>query len=118
MPSAKAGETKPLDLTKATLTVTGSATYYNGEYSEPKSVTVPLRATSINDWANIAIRDQGGVHRECLTRGSRNDILVDFQIPTMFLRSGTWTFEAKAVLEDDTCLFNYRLSQWLDGGLQ
>jgi hypothetical protein len=45
-------------------------------------------------------------------------ILIDFQISTMFLRSGVWTFQVDARLGDNTCLFAMSLTQWLDGRLE
>ena len=49
----------------------------------------------------------------------RSDILLDFQIPTMFLKSGIWTFKVDARLGDidNTCLFAIALTQGLDGKL-
>jgi hypothetical protein len=74
---------------------------------------------SMNDLAHLLIRDERGAQVEHLLSSGRSDVLLDFQIPTMFLRSGTWTFGVDVRLGDeaDTCVFAMSVTQWLDGGL-
>ncbi|KAE8394406.1 hypothetical protein BDV23DRAFT_147114 [Aspergillus alliaceus] len=47
-----------------------------------------------------------------LPTSGRSDILLDFQIPTMFLKSGMWTFKVDARLgdKDNSCLFAMSLA--------
>jgi hypothetical protein len=73
-----------------------------------------------NDAAHLVIRDESGKQVDYLPTTGRGDVLLDFQIPTMFLRSGEWTFEVDARLgdESDTCLVAFGLVQWLEGGLR
>jgi hypothetical protein len=66
--------------------------------------------------AHVSIRDGRGAHVNYLTRG-RNDVLADFEIPTMFVKRGTWTFEFVARFADEKCLFAISLTQWLEGGM-
>jgi hypothetical protein len=78
-----------------------------------KSYTVPLRTTAFGP-AHLSIRN-ATAYVEHLSSSGSNDILVDYWIPGMFLRTGTWTFEVVAELEDGTCLFAMSLTQWLEG---
>lgn len=75
--------------------------------------------TSFNDLAHLTIRDSRGVQVDYMPSSGRSDILLDFQILTMFLRSGMWTFKVDARLgdKDNSCLFSMSLTQWLDGRL-
>lgn len=68
--------------------------------------------------AHIAIRNSSGVHVEYLTVEGSNHILADMLIPSPFLRTGEWTFEVVAKLEDGTCLFALSLTQRLEGRLR
>ena len=81
---------------------------------------IPFKSTVFNDAAHLLIRDESGKQVDYLPSTERVDVLLDFQIPTMFLKSGDWTFEVDARLGDanDTCLFAFRVVQWLDGGLR
>lgn len=98
------------------MTLSSSVTYANGDEDEERSVTVPLQAMDPNDLAHLAIRDGLGKPVEFLPK-TGGSLLLDFQIPTMFLKSGTWTFKVDARLgdKDNTCLFAMSLTQWLDG---
>ncbi|KAH6884141.1 hypothetical protein B0T10DRAFT_608969 [Thelonectria olida] len=105
------------DLTDATLKVSGSAVYPDGERDETESVTIPFKTIGFNSYAHLVIRDDRGIQVDYLPSSGRGDVLLDFQIPTMFLESGTWTFsvDARAGDESNTCLFAMSVTQWLDG---
>lgn len=100
--------------------MSGFAVYPDGSHDDEKSTTGPLKTTSFNDIAHLTIRDARGVQVNYMPSSDRSDILLDFQIPTMFLRSGMWTFKVDARLGDvdNTCLFAMALTQWLEGGLK
>ncbi|KAL2807587.1 hypothetical protein BJX63DRAFT_440093 [Aspergillus granulosus] len=104
-------------LVKATLSVSGSVVYADGSHDDEESATVPLKTTPFNDLAHLTIRDTRGIQVDYMPSSDRSDILLDFQIPTMWLKSGMWTSKADARLRDvnNTCLFAMRLTQWLDG---
>lgn len=70
----------------------------------------------MNDLAHLSIRDFLGKTVEYLPQRSAS-LLLDFQIPTVFLKSGIWTFtvDARGGDEDKTSLFAMSLTQWLDG---
>ncbi|RAH41796.1 uncharacterized protein BO95DRAFT_372408 [Aspergillus brunneoviolaceus CBS 621.78] len=106
-------------LVDATLSVSASVVYPDGSYMEPRSLTMPLKTVSINDAAHFLIRDSNGIQIDYLPSSGRSDMLLDFQIPAMFLKSGMWTFKVDARLgdKDNSCLFAMSLTQWLDGGL-
>ncbi|KAB8226950.1 uncharacterized protein BDW43DRAFT_304978 [Aspergillus alliaceus] len=106
-------------LIDATLSVSGSVVYPDGSYTEPRSLTMPLKTISINDAAHLIIRNSNGTQVDYLPTSGRSDILLDFQIPTMFLKSGMWTFKVDARLgdKDNSYLFAMSLPQCLDGGL-
>ncbi|KAH7393619.1 hypothetical protein BKA64DRAFT_602903 [Cadophora sp. MPI-SDFR-AT-0126] len=104
----------------ATLKVTSSAVYLDGSSDHSESLIIPLKSTVFNDAAHLVIRDEIGKEVDYLPSTGRVDVLLDFQIPTMFLRSGDWTFEVDARLGDDgdTCLFAFGLTQGLIGELR
>jgi len=104
------------DLANATLSITMDAVYQDGTPAGARTYTVPLRTTSFG-LAHLSIRNSTGVYTDHLTSGGTNDILTDYWIPGMFLRTGTWTFEVVASLRDGTCLFAMSLTQWLEGQL-
>jgi hypothetical protein len=99
--------------------VSGSAVYSDGSHDDEESVIGPLKTTSFNDIAHLTIRDARGIQVDYMPSSDRSDILLDFQIPTMFLKSGMWTFKVDARLGDknNSCLFAMSLTQWLDGRL-
>jgi hypothetical protein len=100
--------------------VSGSVVYADGSHDDEESVTGPLKTTAFNDLAHLTIRDARGVQVDYMPSSDRSDVLLDFQIPTMFLRSGMWTFKVDARLGDvdNTCLFAMALTQWLEGRLK
>lgn len=104
-------------LADATLTVRGSAVYADGSIEDEQSVTLPLKTMPLSDEAHLAIRDASGSEVEYMSSSDRSDFLLDFQLPTLWLRSGRWTFKVDARLGDanNTCLFALALTQWLDG---
>lgn len=75
-------------LVDATLSVSGSVVYLDGSYMEPRSFTIPLKTISINDAAHFVTRDSNGTQVDYIPSSGRSDVLLDFQIPTMFSRSG------------------------------
>jgi hypothetical protein len=78
-----------------------------------------LKTTSFNNNAHIAIRDARGNQVDYLPSSGGGGILVDYWIPSMFMKSGTWIFTVDARLGDEnsTCLFAMSLTQWLEGRL-
>jgi hypothetical protein len=100
--------------------VSSSVVYPGGNSEDSRSVTVPFKTTSFNDYAHLVIRDARGAQVDYLTSNGRSDVLLDFQIPTMFLKSGMWTFNVDIRLGDksNTCVFAISLSQWLDGAFK
>ncbi|KAE8130663.1 hypothetical protein BDV38DRAFT_291788 [Aspergillus pseudotamarii] len=107
-------------LVNATLKVSASAVYPDGSHGNEDSTTGPLKTTPFNDLAHLTIRNARGVQVDYMPSSDRSDILLDFQIPTMFLRSGMWTYKVDARVGDvdNTCLFAMTLTQWLEGGLR
>lgn len=119
IPQSKKRYLEHLDhLATATLGITLSAVLPDGKREGPKTYTVPLRTTAFADAAHLSIRDATGACVDHLTSSGRNDILVDYWIPGMFLQTGTWTFEVVARLGDGSCLFAISLTQWLEGRLK
>jgi hypothetical protein len=106
------------DLMNATFTATSSAVYANGDIDEHESITLPLRTSTYREDAHLAIRDAEGSHVDYLTMGGPNDILLDMALPGWAMRSGQYTFEVVARLEDGTCLFAIALAQRLKGGFR
>ncbi|KAI0190357.1 hypothetical protein EV127DRAFT_365058 [Xylaria flabelliformis] len=103
------------DPANATLSITLSVILENGEHEEPVTYAVPFRTTAFGEHAHISIREIGGSYVDYLTYGGRYDVLADYEIPGMFVKAGTWTFDIVASLEDETCLFAFSLTQWLEG---
>ncbi|KAF7184438.1 hypothetical protein CNMCM7691_005258 [Aspergillus felis] len=107
-------------LINATLKVSASAVYPDGSHDNEDSATGPLKTTPFNEFAHLTIRNASGVQVDYMPSSDRSDILLDFQIFTMFLRSGMWTYKVDARVgdADNTCLFAMKLTQWLEGGLE
>jgi hypothetical protein len=101
----------------ATLTIGSSAVYPDGEREVAQYMTLPFKTAGFGDAAHLLIRDDSGMPVDYLPSSGRGDVLLDFQIPTVFLKSGTWTFsvDARAGDESNTCLFAMSVTQWLDG---
>lgn len=100
--------------------MSASAVYPDGSHDNEDSTTGPLKTTPFNDLAHLTIRNARGVQVDYMPSSDRSDILLDFQIPTMFLRSGMWTYKVDARVGDvgNTCLFAMTLTQWLEGALK
>ncbi|KAH8747102.1 hypothetical protein BGZ57DRAFT_181977 [Hyaloscypha finlandica] len=107
-------------LVNATLKVSSSVIYPDGSSDPLRSYTIPFKSTAFNGLAHLAIRNENGQQVDYFPTTGSGDALLDFQIPYMFLRTGEWTFEVDARLgnESDTCLFAFRMVQWLEGGLR
>lgn len=116
IPPSKGKDVEHLDsLTNATLSFTLSVVLEDGEREDPRTYTIPLRTRAFGDAAHVSIRNSKGEIVDYVTSSDRNDIVTDFSIPGVFLKTGTWTFEVEARLEDGTCLFAMSLTQWLEG---
>ncbi|PYH83783.1 hypothetical protein BO82DRAFT_372920 [Aspergillus uvarum CBS 121591] len=78
-----------------------------------------LKTTTFNNYTHLIICNTSGVWVNYMASSSRSDLLLDFQIPTIFLKTGMWTFkvDARAGDEDNMCLFAVKMTQWLKGGL-
>lgn len=98
-------------LASATLNITTSAVYPDGERKEPMTHSIPLRTAAFGDVTHFFIRYAAGAYVDRLEGSSRYDFLGDCAIPGDFLRSGTWTFEVMASLEDSSCLFAIAITQ-------
>ncbi|KAF7169555.1 hypothetical protein CNMCM5623_002215 [Aspergillus felis] len=83
-------------LVDATLSLSASVVYADGSYEDTESLILPFKTATFNDWTHLSIRDARGTQVDYLCSSGRSDILLDFQIPSMFVRS---------------------VAQWLDGGL-
>ncbi|USW46958.1 hypothetical protein Slin15195_G002770 [Septoria linicola] len=106
------------ELAKATLSFSMTCNFPDGTHDQPKSYCVPLRTVKAAETAHFAIRDAEGAYTEHMTVSRYNDIMGDMWISGMFLRTGEWTFEVVAQLEDETCLFAMTLTQYLKGEVQ
>ncbi|KAL4981037.1 hypothetical protein BDW66DRAFT_146807 [Aspergillus desertorum] len=106
-------------LVDATVTIGASVVYADGSHDDKESYTIPLKTTSFNNNGHIAIRDAHGVEVDYLPSSGNGGILVDYWIPGMFMKSGTWTFkvDARAGDVDNTRLFAMSLTQGLEGRL-
>lgn len=98
--------------------MSASVVYPDGSHDDKNSTTGPLRTTPYNDLAHLTIRNARGVQVDYMPSSGRSDILLDFQILTMFLRTGMWTYKVDARVGDvhNTCLFALSRTQWLEGG--
>ncbi|KAI8949554.1 hypothetical protein F4801DRAFT_580233 [Xylaria longipes] len=103
------------DPANATLSITLSAVLESGKHDDPVTYTVPFRTTAFGEHGHISIRESGGSYVDYMTYDGRYDVLADCELPSMFVGTGTWTFEIVAKLGDETCLFALSLTQWLEG---
>jgi hypothetical protein len=76
-------------LTSATLNITTSAVYPDGELKEPMTHSIPLRTAAFGDVAHFSIRHSRDVYMNQLEGSGRYNFLGDCAIPGDFLRSGT-----------------------------
>ncbi|KAK6439374.1 hypothetical protein LTR95_004421 [Oleoguttula sp. CCFEE 5521] len=105
------------DLAKATLSITFSIVYADGSQDHSKPWTIPLESTMLDRFRHIGIRNGTGHSTEHMSLRA-NDIVADGYIPKQFVVSGNWTMEFDARLPDGTCLFDFAMTQWVDGDLQ
>lgn len=100
--------------------MSASAVYPDGSHDNEDSTTGPLKTTPFNDLAHLTILNARGVQVDYMPSSDRSDILLYFQIPTMFLGSGMWTYKVDTRVRDvgNTCLFAMTLTQWLEGALK
>ncbi|KAI1125968.1 hypothetical protein F5Y10DRAFT_220863 [Nemania abortiva] len=107
------------NLSNATASLTMTADLDSGKHDGPITYTVPFRTTPLGQPGLITIRNvYEGTEVDYLTYDTLHDVLVYCMIPKMFVRSGTYTFEIVTRLEDETCIFAYTLTQWLEGDLR
>jgi hypothetical protein len=78
---------------------------------------MPLKAIYINDAAHRVIRDSNGSQVDYLPSSGRCDILIDFQIPAMYLESGMWTLNVDVRLKRQQ-QFVSTCHWWGGGGLR
>lgn len=104
------------DLSEATLKLTSSAVYPNGEVEDSMSITIPLEATVFNIYTHLSIRNESGAYVDYLTTAGANDILLDWGLLMGdYMRAGDWTFDVAAELPDGRTLFALTLTQFLNG---
>lgn len=61
---------------------------------------MPLKTAPLDGAGHLLNRDSNGIQVDYLPSSGRSDMLLDFQIPVMFLKSGMWTFKVDARLGD------------------
>lgn len=94
-----------------------SAVFADGTIDEENSYTIPFDTTTFNNNAHITIRTAEGAYVEHLGSSGTYDIITDCALPSMFIRTGLWTFKVVVKLDDGSCLFAITLTQWLKGEL-
>ncbi|KAH6715667.1 hypothetical protein BKA61DRAFT_733567 [Leptodontidium sp. MPI-SDFR-AT-0119] len=104
-------------LRRPTLKISSSAIYPDGTSEPAQSITIPFKTTTFGDDAHLSLRDEEGELVKYLPGGGTVDVVLDCQIPGIFLKTGEWTFEVDARMGDegDSCLFAFRVVQWLEG---
>lgn len=95
-----------------------SAILKSGELQGPDTFTVPFRTTPLRISGHVSIHETGGPEVDHLTYNGLHDILVYCGVPSMFVRSGMYTFEITTRLGDETCIFSLSVTQWLEGGMK
>lgn len=122
LPESKKKKLGLLDegLVGATLTVSSTVIYPDGNREDAGPTTGPFKTMSLSDDSHLVIRNSHGAQVDHLPSSGRSDVLLDFQIPSMFLKTGTWTFnvDVRAGDESNTCLFAMSVTQWLEGGFE
>jgi hypothetical protein len=104
-------------LEDAKFQVTNSAELPSGEKLEPMTNTIPLRTFAADEIAHFTVRFPGSRFGGPLQPGV-NEIVTDYWLPGMFVKTGMWTFKIEAILpgkgmEEDRYLFAFQMSQWL-----
>nr|OQO31337.1 hypothetical protein B0A51_02111 [Rachicladosporium sp. CCFEE 5018] len=105
------------ELAKATLSITFSIIYADGSQDHSKPWTIPLESKMLDRFRHIGICNETGHATDHMSLRA-NDIVADGYIPKQFVVSGNWTMEGDARLPDGTCLFDFAMTQWVDGNLQ
>ncbi|KAI0114006.1 hypothetical protein GGR51DRAFT_546692 [Nemania sp. FL0031] len=105
------------NLANATASLTMSAALESGERLGPDTYSMPFRTTPLGLGGHISIHEMGKTEVDYLTYDSLHDILVYYQAPSMFVKTGMYTFEIITRLEDGTCIFAYSATQWLKGDM-
>lgn len=116
--NSEMGQQSGDSLTNATLALSGSAIFPDGSRDDsPEVYRLPLKTMLLNNDAHFFIRDSRGAQVEYMPSSGQSDILLDFQFPTLFMKTGLWTFYVDARLGDEanTCLFAMSVTQWLEG---
>lgn len=95
-----------------------SAVYPDGTSDSYDFITVPFKTSPLNDRSHLVIRDKSGAQVDYLPSSGRGDILLDFEIPNIWLKTGTWNFyvDARPGDKDNMCLFAMSVMQRLEGG--
>ncbi|KAJ8128591.1 hypothetical protein O1611_g5043 [Lasiodiplodia mahajangana] len=106
------------NLANATASLTVSAILESGKHEDPITYTAPFRTTPLALGGHISIHEMGGSEVDYLTYDTLHDILVYYQAPSMFVKTGMYTFEIVTRLEDGTCIFAYSVTQWLKGDMR
>ena len=114
MPEGEEENSEQCDrFTAVTLSMTASVVYPDETREDPKTYTIPLRTTAFRA-AHLSIRNATGAYVDHISGTGAWEIITDFWIPGMFLRTGMWTFEIVAKTGDGSCLFAASLTQWLE----
>ncbi|CAH0018987.1 unnamed protein product [Clonostachys rhizophaga] len=119
LPSSKTKHIKDLEaaLTKATLNITMNRLDPDGKPDEPSSNVIPLRAfRGSMGTGQLSIRHTNGTYVDYLPGPGESEILAEFIIVGMFVGTGLHTFDLVARLgdENNTCLFAFSHTQWLE----
>lgn len=67
-----------------------------------------------SNWPQIIIRTDKRVYGHELKPGW-NEIIADYVLLPMFIKTGNWTFTAEATLPDGRVLFCFEASTYLEG---
>lgn len=68
--------------------MSASAVYSDGSHEDEDSATGPLKTTPFNDPAHLSIHNARGIQVDYMSSSGRSDILLDFLIPAIFLKTG------------------------------
>ncbi|KAK7229757.1 hypothetical protein V2G26_001927 [Clonostachys chloroleuca] len=119
LPSSKTGHIRDLEaaLAKATFNITVNRIDPDGKPDEPSSYLVPLRAfRGSMGIGQLSIRHTNGTYVDYLPGPGESEILAELIIVGMFVETGLHTFDLVARLgdENNTCLFAFSHTQWLE----
>lgn len=104
-------------LADAAITITSSADLADGGHEELRSTTVPFQSMPIGEMGHLAVRGPGGVQVDKLPSSGDSAVLFNFVFPAIFIETGTYTFtvDARAGDEKNTCLFALKMTMFLKG---